>query len=68
MYTVRHDTLQIYALEEIIQNYKNKWHNHILRTDTSRLTKKLRITNQTEEEMLDDLEDDGTEQGNESLP
>jgi hypothetical protein len=31
--TVRND-LQKNALEEGIQHYKNKWHNHILRMDS----------------------------------
>jgi hypothetical protein len=28
-----HNT-EIYALEDRIQDYKNKWHNHILRMDS----------------------------------
>jgi hypothetical protein len=32
------NALQICALEERIEDYKNKWHNHILRMDISRLT------------------------------
>jgi hypothetical protein len=45
-----HIASQIYVLEERIQDYKNKWHHHILRMDSSR----LRITSQT-----DEWEDDG---------
>jgi hypothetical protein len=38
--TTIHNALQIYALGERIQDYKRKWHNHILlvRMDSSRLT------------------------------
>jgi hypothetical protein len=48
---------------------KNKCYNHMLRLDS----KKLRITNRKDEEMLDDKEDDGrvvseAEHANESLP
>jgi hypothetical protein len=61
------------ALEERLQDYKTKWRNRILRMGSSRLTQKLRITNQTDEEMLDDQEDNGkivpeTKQANKSLP
>jgi hypothetical protein len=44
----------------------------MLRTDSSRLDNELRITNNTDEEMLDDQEDDGrtvleTERANKRL-
>jgi hypothetical protein len=42
-----------------MRNHENKWQNQILRTDSSRLTQKLRVTNPTEEEMFDDGDDDG---------
>lgn len=31
------NALQIYALQERIQDYKNKWHDHIFKTDTESL-------------------------------
>jgi hypothetical protein len=43
------NTFQIYALEKRIQDYKNMWHNHILKMDSSR-TKELRTSSQTGEE------------------
>jgi hypothetical protein len=52
---------------------RNKWHNHILRMESSRLSKKVKnYTNKTDEEMLEDREKVGrivfgTEQANESL-
>jgi hypothetical protein len=60
------NALQICALEERIQYYKNK-------STLQDWLRKLRIANQTDEEMLHDREDDGrivseTEQANESLP
>jgi hypothetical protein len=42
-----------------MRNHENNWQNHILRTDSSRLTQKLRVTNHTDEEMLDDRDDGG---------
>jgi hypothetical protein len=68
-----HNTLKIHDLEERIQDYENKCHNHMLRMDSLRLTQKLRITNQTDEEMLDDREDVGrmvygTEQASKGIP
>jgi hypothetical protein len=56
--TIR-NALQICALEERIQDYRNKWHNHILGIDSLRPTQTLRTTNQTDEELLDVEEDDG---------
>jgi hypothetical protein len=56
---ITRSALQVCASEERIQDYKNKWHNHILRIDFSRLTHKLRITGRRNEEMLEDQEDDG---------
>jgi hypothetical protein len=53
------NTLQIYAIGERVKDYKNKWNDLIFRMNTSRLTQKLQITNQTEDELLDDREDDG---------
>jgi hypothetical protein len=54
------NALQMYALEERIADYKNKWHNHILRMDFSRFnSKRLRITNQMDEDMLHDKEEEG---------
>jgi hypothetical protein len=50
--------LQIHALEESIPDYKNMWHNHILRMDSSRLTQKVQNF-QADKEMLDDQEDNG---------
>jgi hypothetical protein len=37
-----HNALQMYALEERIQDCKNKWYNHILRMDSSRLIQKVK--------------------------
>jgi hypothetical protein len=34
--------LEIYTLEEIIQDYKSKWHNRVLRMDSSRLAQKVK--------------------------
>jgi hypothetical protein len=71
--TATRNALQMYDLEERIQGYKNKWHNDILRMDSSKTDPKLRITNKTDEEMLDNQEYDArvvreTERSNESLP
>lgn len=41
------NALQLYTrtLEGRIQDCENKWHNHVLRMDFSRLTQKLRLIN-----------------------
>jgi hypothetical protein len=39
--TAIQSTWQMHALGKRIQDYKNKWHNHILRMDSSRLTLKV---------------------------
>jgi hypothetical protein len=49
----------MYASEESIQDYKNKWHNHMFRRGSSRRAQNVKNTNQTGEEMLNDGEDDG---------
>jgi 3-methyladenine DNA glycosylase Mpg len=66
------DALQIYASKERIRPHKNKSRNHILEMGSSKLTKKLSITKQTEEK-LNDRKDDGrgvseTERANKCLP
>jgi hypothetical protein len=53
--TIRY-ALPMYALEEIVQDYKNKRRNRITRKAFSRQTQKIK--NQADEETLDDLEDD----------
>jgi hypothetical protein len=38
IYAMRQHALKMYALEGRTKDYKNKWHNHMLRMDSSRLT------------------------------
>jgi hypothetical protein len=52
--------LQIFDLEERIQDYKNKGRYIILRMDSSRLNPEFKNCQQRDEEILDDWEDDGT--------
>jgi hypothetical protein len=44
--TTIHNALQLCGSEERIQSYTNKWHNHILRMDSSRLTQYVKNNNQ----------------------
>jgi ribosomal protein S3AE len=66
-------TLQIYAVEGRIYDYRSKWRNHNLTMDSIRWTEKVKNYHQMDEEMWDYREDDGrvvlqTERTNRSLP
>jgi hypothetical protein len=70
--TIIRNALQIYVSEERIHDYKNKWHNHILVMDSSRLTQKFKNYQPDGRISAEDREDDGrivskTEQANKSV-
>jgi hypothetical protein len=46
----------VYGSEEIIHDYKNKRHNHILRVGSSKADRKSSITNQADEKILHSIE------------